>query len=53
MREMLAVLDAALPGRPRGWLGPGVQTRTDPDAARRGRLTHLLDWCVTTSFPLT
>jgi peptidoglycan/xylan/chitin deacetylase (PgdA/CDA1 family) len=55
LREMLAVLDAALPTRPRGWLGPGLsETRQTPTLLAEAGFTHLLDWCADDQpFPLT
>jgi peptidoglycan/xylan/chitin deacetylase (PgdA/CDA1 family) len=52
---MLAVLDAALPARPRGWLGPGLtETRNTPRLLAEAGFTHLLDWCCDDQpFPLT
>ena len=53
--QMLTVLDAALPARPRGWLGPGLsETRQTPTLLAEAGFTHLLDWCADDQpFPLT
>jgi peptidoglycan/xylan/chitin deacetylase (PgdA/CDA1 family) len=55
LREMLEVLDASLPARPRGWLGPGLsETRQTPQLLADAGFTHLLDWCCDDQpFPLT
>jgi peptidoglycan/xylan/chitin deacetylase (PgdA/CDA1 family) len=46
LAEMLAALDAALPARPRGWLGPGLtETHATPRLLADAGFTHLLDWC--------
>ncbi|TNC29456.1 polysaccharide deacetylase family protein [Amycolatopsis alkalitolerans] len=46
LAEMFATLDASLPARPRGWLGPGLnETFTTPRLLAEAGLTYLLDWC--------
>ncbi|MGP4014510.1 polysaccharide deacetylase family protein [Saccharopolyspora sp. 5N708] len=46
LREMFATLDAALPTRPRGWLGPGLtETSATPQLLADAGITYLLDWC--------
>ena len=44
--EMFATLDATLPARPKGWLGPGLsETDATPRLLADGGLRYLLDWC--------
>jgi peptidoglycan/xylan/chitin deacetylase (PgdA/CDA1 family) len=44
--EMLGHFDAALPKRPRGWLGPALtETAATPRLLRERGFTYLLDWC--------
>jgi peptidoglycan/xylan/chitin deacetylase (PgdA/CDA1 family) len=44
--QMLDTLDAALPARPRGWLGPGLtETARTPELLAERGFRYLLDWC--------
>jgi peptidoglycan/xylan/chitin deacetylase (PgdA/CDA1 family) len=44
--EMFATLDAAMPSRPRGWLGPALsETFATPQKLADAGVTYLLDWC--------
>ncbi|WP_433280713.1 polysaccharide deacetylase family protein [Pseudonocardia xinjiangensis] len=44
--EMLAVLDASLPSRPKGWLGPGLtETHATPRLLAAAGFSYTLDWC--------
>lgn len=46
LKEMIATFDAALPARPKGWLGPGLsETFETPRILRDYGFTYLLDWC--------
>jgi peptidoglycan/xylan/chitin deacetylase (PgdA/CDA1 family) len=46
LEEMIATLDAALPARPTGWLGPGLsETFETPRILSKYGFTYLLDWC--------
>jgi peptidoglycan/xylan/chitin deacetylase (PgdA/CDA1 family) len=46
LKEMIATLDALLPARPKGWLGPGLSETFDtPGLLREYGFTYLLDWC--------
>ena len=46
LNEMIAEFDAALPTRPKGWLGPGLtETFATPELLRDFGFTYLLDWC--------
>jgi peptidoglycan/xylan/chitin deacetylase (PgdA/CDA1 family) len=46
LKEMFATLDASLPARPKGWLGPGLtETAATPQLLADEGLTYLLDWC--------
>jgi allantoinase len=46
LKEMFATLDASLPARPRGWLGPGLtETFATPQLLADAGFTYLLDWC--------
>ena len=46
LAEMVAAFDAALPSRPKGWLGPGLsETFATPQVLRELGFTYLLDWC--------
>lgn len=43
--EMFEVLDASLPSRPRGWLGPGLtETWETPRLLAEAGCNHILDW---------
>ncbi|MGY4919941.1 polysaccharide deacetylase family protein [Streptomyces sp. 900116325] len=55
LSEMLATLDAALPARPTGWLGPGLtETPATPRLLAEAGIHYLLDWCCDDQpFPLT
>jgi peptidoglycan/xylan/chitin deacetylase (PgdA/CDA1 family) len=55
LAEMVAELDAALPSRPRGWLGPALtESFATPALLRELGFTYLLDWCCDDQpFPLT
>ncbi|MER5423991.1 polysaccharide deacetylase family protein [Streptosporangium roseum] len=54
LKEMFATLDATLPARPKGWLGPGLtETYDTPGLLAEAGLTYLLDWCADDQpFPL-
>jgi allantoinase len=46
LKEMVAQYDAALPARPRGWLGPGLtETFETPRILAEFGFRYLLDWC--------
>lgn len=46
LNDMISTLDAALPSRPKGWLGPGLtETFETPGLLREFGFTYLLDWC--------
>jgi allantoinase len=46
LSEMLATLDASLPARPRGWLGPALtETHATPRLLAEAGFSYLLDWC--------
>jgi len=46
LKEMIAQFDAALPTRPKGWLGPGLsETFETPRILAEHGFTYLLDWC--------
>lgn len=46
LADMFATLDASLPARPKGWLGPGLsETSATPHLLSEAGLTYLLDWC--------
>jgi allantoinase len=46
LQEMVDAFDAALPSRPKGWLGPGLsETFATPHILRDLGFTYLLDWC--------
>lgn len=46
LAEMFATLDASLPARPKGWLGPGLtETFATPQLLADAGFTYLLDWC--------
>ncbi|MGW0802585.1 polysaccharide deacetylase family protein [Nonomuraea sp. NPDC002799] len=54
LKEMFATLDATLPARPKGWLGPGLaETHDTPKLLAEAGLTYVLDWCADDQpFPL-
>lgn len=54
LKEMFATLDASLPARPRGWLGPGLsETFATPQLLADNGIEYLLDWCADDQpFPL-
>ncbi|MFF0795061.1 polysaccharide deacetylase family protein [Streptomyces spiralis] len=46
LKEMFATLDASLPARPKGWLGPGLtETLETPQLLADAGLNYILDWC--------
>ncbi|WP_327129536.1 polysaccharide deacetylase family protein [Streptomyces sp. NBC_01727] len=46
LKEMFATLDASLPARPKGWLGPGLtETAATPQLLADAGLNYILDWC--------
>lgn len=46
LTEMISALDASLPARPTGWLGPGLtETHATPDLLAEAGFRYLLDWC--------
>ncbi|MGY4920070.1 polysaccharide deacetylase family protein [Streptomyces sp. 900116325] len=46
LKEMFATLDASLPARPKGWLGPGLtETAETPQLLADAGLNYILDWC--------
>jgi hypothetical protein len=55
LKEMFATLDASLPARPRGWLGPGLsETFATPQLLANSGIKYLLDWCADDQpFPLS
>lgn len=55
LAEMIATLDATLPSRPKGWLGPGLtETHATPRLLAEAGFSYVLDWCCDDQpFPLT
>jgi peptidoglycan/xylan/chitin deacetylase (PgdA/CDA1 family) len=46
LQEMVATLEAVLPQRPRGWLGPVLtETFDTPELLRELGFDYVLDWC--------